>query len=537
MYNLDDLKHLEIMDKIENTEAPSFDFAELVSEPTSNSLDNKIVSLCSRLKEQGFSKYAENIEERFMLFKNAGATHLYRAHDEDGKDLIEFAHPEGDVKMDEEASDGLSDVETILSRHLKMVKVIQKEPTGKLAAKYFVELIKQAGDETIPLYQIANKFKYMADYIEKNILDKLPYGQKGQGSQFTQTANQWRELCLTISNELMVNDELPEAQAIQMVKNRLQNNPISSQHAATINSVEDIDKLVNTLLNWFEDNNPVKNAEVKKNLTKEAIVSAIALVAWIWNKTNTLNQGITNNVEILQNEIKDVISKPQITNNKLALSKIREVEGSLTKLLDFTKTYKTLSVSPSEKDLEFITTYGRYIIDTVEPNLKELDNIMVNVRKNEEEGFTLTNIYRSFVASDFDDVQKAIRGLWSALLEMTAGIVKAKNDFASSKNKLPSQKDKDEDFLSSYKQDNQEEGDEQPERSPTFTDDPKRAAIAQLNQWKKDLPSKKIDDPMRQKLNTWIDAQLAEVSNSKNENELKASLEEQKKVEQFLAGK
>jgi hypothetical protein len=61
----------------------------------------------------------------------AANTHLYRAHDEDGEDLINAAHPDGDVNM----GDGEhGDVETILSQHKKIVDVVEKMPAGKLAS-------------------------------------------------------------------------------------------------------------------------------------------------------------------------------------------------------------------------------------------------------------------------------------------------------------------------------------------------------------------------------------------------------------------
>lgn len=93
------------------------------------SLDETILKLCQKLHTEGFGKYADELEKKFLQYK-AAETHLYRAHDEDGEDLVERAHPDGDVNM----GDGEhGDVETIVSQHKKIVDVIQKDPKGKLA--------------------------------------------------------------------------------------------------------------------------------------------------------------------------------------------------------------------------------------------------------------------------------------------------------------------------------------------------------------------------------------------------------------------
>ena len=116
------------------------------------SLESNLLNLCAALKDKGFDTYAESLEQRFLLLKEADV-HMYRVHDEDGEDLIEFAHPDGDTNM----GDGeLGDVETIVSQHNKIKKMVQKEPTGKLAQ--YVEMCK------LVLAQDANKD---AQYISK----------------------------------------------------------------------------------------------------------------------------------------------------------------------------------------------------------------------------------------------------------------------------------------------------------------------------------------------------------------------------------
>src|SRR5579863_5007762 len=59
--------------------------------PSDSLLDN-VVRLCSGLRERGFDKQAADLETHFALYKQAQT--LYETSKEEGKDVIEFAHPE-----------------------------------------------------------------------------------------------------------------------------------------------------------------------------------------------------------------------------------------------------------------------------------------------------------------------------------------------------------------------------------------------------------------------------------------------------------
>lgn len=90
-----------------------------------------ILKLCSGLRHNGFDKYADEIEAKFVNYKLA-ATSLYDSTGETGEDLIDFAHPKGSHKMEDVAGDAT--FHTIVDKHLKMLNVVNKEPKGKLAA-------------------------------------------------------------------------------------------------------------------------------------------------------------------------------------------------------------------------------------------------------------------------------------------------------------------------------------------------------------------------------------------------------------------
>jgi hypothetical protein len=98
-------------------------------EPTDN-LELDIMKLARGLRERGFEKDADSLEHQFTLYKEA-ETHLYRVIDEDGDDLIDFAHPDGEVPITD-SKDGV--VETQLTQHKKIVDIVNKAPTGNVKA-------------------------------------------------------------------------------------------------------------------------------------------------------------------------------------------------------------------------------------------------------------------------------------------------------------------------------------------------------------------------------------------------------------------
>lgn len=96
----------------------------------SDSLMENVIKLCAGLRRDGFDKYADQLENLFVIYKQADQN--YNVSNEKGEDIIEFAHPEGGHQM--ENVDGDAYVEDILEKHLKMVDVADKDPKGKLAS-------------------------------------------------------------------------------------------------------------------------------------------------------------------------------------------------------------------------------------------------------------------------------------------------------------------------------------------------------------------------------------------------------------------
>ena len=107
-------------------------------EPTD--LLSKLANLSKNLRKSGKTEQADRLDYKVAMYVTAAEknTHLYRTHDEEGEDLIEFAHPDGDVEICP-SSGGYGKIETQLSQHKKIVDMVQKEPTGNYATASILE--------------------------------------------------------------------------------------------------------------------------------------------------------------------------------------------------------------------------------------------------------------------------------------------------------------------------------------------------------------------------------------------------------------
>lgn len=142
--------------------------------PTDSFSENLLI-LCEKLRERGFSKYATELEVKFLTFKKA-ETNLYDITKETGEDLVDSAHPEGGKKLDSTWND-LGEIETITEQHSKILDVINKMPKGKLANKNAINAIKivmsqhMAGGSTEEEQRNDLARKYLAD--ANKILDTI----------------------------------------------------------------------------------------------------------------------------------------------------------------------------------------------------------------------------------------------------------------------------------------------------------------------------------------------------------------------------
>jgi hypothetical protein len=107
------------------TAAPKLDL-----NPTHDLLEN-LLKLSNGLRHSGFDKQADEIESKFVAYKQAQS--LYNTHNESGEDLVQSAHPKGSHKLlDVDSKEAV--FEDILDQHMKSVDMVEKKPTGKLAS-------------------------------------------------------------------------------------------------------------------------------------------------------------------------------------------------------------------------------------------------------------------------------------------------------------------------------------------------------------------------------------------------------------------
>jgi len=109
--------------------------------PTSNSLVEKVLYLCSQMRKSGFEKQAIDLEHKLMRYKQANTN--YQAFSETGEDLIEQAHPKGSHKLEGIDGNELAIIETIIDQQLKNIKIVEKTPTGKLASYDIIGAVKK----------------------------------------------------------------------------------------------------------------------------------------------------------------------------------------------------------------------------------------------------------------------------------------------------------------------------------------------------------------------------------------------------------
>lgn len=101
--------------------------AERDLSPTNN-FSQDIVKLCSGLRRAGFNKHAEEIEINYINYKKAQT--LYETFKETGEDLIDIAHPDGPHVFED--VEGKPKVLDIVSRQKEIMKIVDKQPRGKL---------------------------------------------------------------------------------------------------------------------------------------------------------------------------------------------------------------------------------------------------------------------------------------------------------------------------------------------------------------------------------------------------------------------
>lgn len=107
-------------------------FAEKNTDLTpATTLFENVIKLSAALKNVGLESFAIDLENKLLDYKKAQT--LYQTSKRTGDDLIDEAHPKGSHKL-ENVDSKEAIFRTILDKHLSMLDVVGKNPTGKLAS-------------------------------------------------------------------------------------------------------------------------------------------------------------------------------------------------------------------------------------------------------------------------------------------------------------------------------------------------------------------------------------------------------------------
>lgn len=151
-------------DPIEKTASVKESFA------SSDNLQGDMIRLVAGLRSRGYEAEANDLEDKIHIHKQA-EVHLYRAFDEDGEDLIEFAHPEGDTEV-AHSKGGYGKVETITSAQKRILEMLKKKPTGKYAAANNA-IVKTAKSQEEAIEWISNNTYTKTDQILSELKSKI----------------------------------------------------------------------------------------------------------------------------------------------------------------------------------------------------------------------------------------------------------------------------------------------------------------------------------------------------------------------------
>lgn len=147
-------------------------------------LHNNLISLAVGLKDKGYEKEYNNLIDRIFIHKQAEA-HLYRVFDEDGEDLLDFAHPEGDAQV---MPGEYGMVETLSSAQKKTIDKVNKVPTGKYAAiDPVVSMSLSFGEAMGPLLEMDSGD--IADIVIKPLVRAVKQDFKGTLSDLHKIAD------------------------------------------------------------------------------------------------------------------------------------------------------------------------------------------------------------------------------------------------------------------------------------------------------------------------------------------------------------
>jgi len=348
-----------------------------------------IMILSSQLRKNGFDKYAEVLENKVMNYKRA--EHLYKAHNEEGEDVLNFAHPEGSVKVND-AQDGNGEVEDLLDVQKKMLEIAKKNPK---ISKANLEIVNQC---MIALGEDPNAWKIEHHEVGdvsheddintkiKNIINLALNGMQKAKDIVRNSYNLIKEQSIEINSTRI-------KKSLEYTEKIIYSNMIAAR-SLNVDNFRNIFTLNSNCLDQISNTSKYISPLSENNLDRDIIIQLDKALDTIRNTNVTIKSLInnySNKSETLKSEYKAGLNAIEVQHPEVKAlkeeyydlsKKIMLMENGVdtqNKLDELEKKLKTIK-NPSA---EYTKYYNEY--QTCKMNIKWSDDNLVNFKKRVEE--------------------------------------------------------------------------------------------------------------------------------------------------------
>ena len=253
--------------------------AKVSAEPTEDLIQD-VASLAYALRRKGFVSYAEDIENKLVMYKRA-EKEWYDVTTEKNQDFIDLAHKDGDVQIIEGAGE-LGQIETQKSLAEKILGVVNKEPTGKLGmlASLILKNAQEGNSETGTNNEDTKRVARVYEDLS-NKLKSFPdmQGIKFEGFDFTniQIANIYVTMAAAAGSKKLNPSSVVEAKKTFNATKTMLGGSDPFEPASWIK--------------WLNDNNPQTIIQKANEFgVDRSVLYGFSYVKWGTQKANTLDE-------------------------------------------------------------------------------------------------------------------------------------------------------------------------------------------------------------------------------------------------------
>lgn len=378
---LQDLKHFELMSELENRQNDEVIIEEKKAS-IKPSFTEKILKLSEKLRNSGYTNQAESLENTFVIYKQAESVDpklLYRAHDETGEDLIEFAHPDGDVEI-APAKNQYGHIETPISQHKKIIDIVQKK-------------VAQDNSTKIKSIIIAMKFEPLRKFIQESINKYFPGVDAVSNKRLQIIEDKYKTIKNVINyfnkpNEYLLNDLLKYLYTL-LLNNEPQLKPLIS--------MDDVDDYIESTTNIIKSLLPIKQSYnksiivdmLKKSLNIKTsqlaftnvilgIIAGFGIMDLMYNKDyfDLIDSIISEANDAAKGSLRGHFEDPWSDEEKIFISKLFNIKKPL---VNKTEEFKKLRVEIDESSgIEEVSKFMIILTDIINLN-KSIGNIVSKI--------------------------------------------------------------------------------------------------------------------------------------------------------------